>query len=99
MSGNANRSVRILRREILAALSQSAAARQALENVVEQGGSVSLVVHNGRKNGESATVPLVLASPAAGAEGQPVFRINGRDLTILRDLGIDPTRTLRRKKT
>ena len=31
--------------------------------------------------------------------GEPSFRINGGDLALLRSLGIDPTRTVRRRKS
>lgn len=42
--------------------------------------------------------------PAAGettpsGERDPSFRINGGDLALLRGLGIDPTRTVRRRKS
>ncbi|HEX2253640.1 MAG TPA: hypothetical protein VHQ65_10270 [Thermoanaerobaculia bacterium] len=45
------------------------------------------------------TVPRRALPPAPPeAQGEPVFRINGRDLAFLRSVGIDPTRTLRRRR-
>jgi len=42
-------------------------------------------------------LPAPREAPAAG-ERDPSFRINGEDLALLRSLGIDPTRTVRRRK-
>ena len=36
---------------------------------------------------------------ASAGERDPSFRINGEDLALLRSLGIDPTRTVRRRKS
>ena len=43
-------------------------------------------------------LPAPRDAPAAG-ECDPSFRINGEDLALLRSLGIDPTRTVRRRKS
>ncbi len=49
-----------------------------------------------------ADPPLARIVGAAGgsptATAEPAFQIDGRDLSFLRSIGIDPTRRLRRKK-
>ena len=47
--------------------------------------------------------PLSLAAPRfrsmRSGSTEPVFQIDGRDLSFLRSIGIDPTRRLRRRRT
>ena len=42
--------------------------------------------------GERASLPVT-------GGGEPVFRINGGDLSFLRSIGIDPTRRVRRRRS
>ncbi len=45
--------------------------------------------------------PARIVTPAVGAptsSPEPAFQIDGRDLSFLRSIGIDPTRRLRRKR-
>ncbi len=43
--------------------------------------------------------PLTFATTAPRhSSGEPAFQIDGRDLSFLRSIGIDPTRRLRRRR-
>jgi hypothetical protein len=58
--------------------------------------SVYLVLDDGN-DGEPEAIPFML-SGTQESEAQPAFRIDQADLTILREMGIDPTRSLRRRR-
>ena len=88
--------LRDLRSALLRSVSGSEEGRRVLAKVRRAGLSVYLVVDGGDEE-EPETIPLLL-SGMPESESRPTFRIDTRDLTILRDLGIDPTRTLRRRR-
>jgi len=84
-----------LRAAIVRALSNSTEVRTLFDQVREEGYSLYFVV-NRKPLDES---PEGNASEWDGAEATPVFRIDGKDLSILRSLGIDPTRSTRKKRS
>ena len=88
--------LRDLRSAVLSKLSDEEGSRHLLKKIRKSGLSVYLVVDDGGEEDPEA-IPLVLSKSQA-TEERPLFRIDHRDLRILRDLGIDPTRTLRRRR-
>jgi hypothetical protein len=71
---------------------------RALELIRKAGYSVYLVADRaGRDQEEPAALPVALATPRSD-KVDPVFKIDGRDLSFLRALGIDPTRKMRRRR-
>ena len=92
-----SRSTRLLwdlRIALLRALSASRDSRNVLDRVREEGWSVYLTIEQDTPGVESKALPLSPAIPGNKTE----FKINYRDLSLLRSLGIDPTRTLRRRR-
>ena len=87
--------LRDLERALLEALSESADVHRTLERMHGEGYTLQLYL-DCRREGEAA------ASSAPQAErrsaGEPLFRINSDDLTMLRSLGIDPTRKGRARR-
>ena len=83
-----------LRIALLRALSASRDSREALEQVRDQGWSVYLTIDRETPGKAPQALPL---SPAVRCS-KTEFKINYRDLSLLRSLGIDPTRTLRRRR-
>jgi hypothetical protein len=75
---------------------ESEEGRRAIAGLRRAGLSIYLVLDDG-EDGEPEAIPFMLAG-AQESEAQPVFRIDQADLTILRELGIDPTRSLRRRR-
>jgi hypothetical protein len=49
--------------------------------------------------GRPAGEPRLEAAPQAAPQAEPAFLIDGRDLAFLRSVGIDPTRSPRRKRS
>ena len=83
-----------LRAAIVRALSGSSEVRGLFDQIREEGYSLYFVVN--RKLGQDrAGVDLATGGET---ESTPVFKIDGRDLSILRGLGIDPTRSTRRRR-
>ncbi len=94
MNSRTSHLLKDLRAAIVRALSTSNEVRDLFEQIREEGYSLYFVVNrrvNGDEPGESAGLECEL-------EATPVFRIDGRDLSILRSLGIDPTRSTRRRR-
>ena len=88
--------LRDLRRALSDAISESTEVSRSLRKIREEGYSLYLLVDCKRdSNGEE---PLALA-PRVTAPADPAFQINGRDLSFLKSIGIDPTRRLRRRRT
>lgn len=85
-----------LRDSLSRVFSDSPEVNRVLHRIGAQGWSLYLVIDKS----DSQTEPnaFQISSQMPSAESDPTFRINGRDLTILRSLGIDPTRTLRRRR-
>ena len=83
-----------LRAAIVRALSGSAEVRDLFDQVREEGYSLYFVV-NRNLDEDSSEDSLI-----GGLDGEatPLFKIDGRDLSILRGLGIDPTRSTRSRR-
>ncbi len=84
-----------LRGALARALSSSSEANRAVRQIRRQGWSLYLVVDQQEDDGSGAALELTAEPPAAKA---PVFKIDGQDLSFLRSIGIDPTRSLRRRR-
>ena len=89
---NSRAKLKDLRAAIVRALSSSTEVRELFEQIREDGYSLYFVV-NRRLDGDQPE-----ESPTLDGEATPVFRIDSRDLSILRSLGIDPTRSTRRRR-
>ncbi len=85
-----------LRRSLSHVFSESPEVNRVLHRIRDQGWSLYLVIDKTESQGEPNAFELPSRLPAADPD--PAFRINGRDLSLLRSLGIDPTRTLRRRR-
>jgi hypothetical protein len=100
MDKNANAHIRRLMSDLRHSLSkvftESTEVNRVLHRIRDQGWSLYLVIDKSQSGIDPSAVEL----PAEGAptEADPKFRIDGRDLTFLRSVGIDPTRTLRRRR-
>lgn len=84
-----------LRGALSRALSQSSDASRAVREIRSEGWTLYLVVDQQQEDGGGAALELTGKRPASQP---PVFRIDGSDLTFLRSIGIDPTRSLRRRR-
>ncbi len=81
-----------LRHAIVRALSSSEEVRGLFDKVRSEGYSLFFVVN---RNGE----PEPTIGEGVSTTGtSPVFRIDAQDLEILKGLGIDPTRSTRRRQ-
>lgn len=87
-----NQMLRELRRALSEAISESTEVNRTLRKIREEGYSLYLLVDCKREANEE---PVTIAR---GSHGDPVFQIDGRDLSFLRSIGIDPTRRLRRRR-
>lgn len=89
--------LRDLRRALSEAISESTEVSRTLRKIREEGYSLYLLVDCKREANELEQLTF---SPAArtSSSGEPVFQIDGRDLSFLRSIGIDPTRRLRRRR-
>lgn len=96
MKTNDDALLRDLHSVVLAKLSESEDGRRLLRRLRKAGLSVYLVVDDGRA-AEPEALPILL-SGGEPANERADFRIDHEDLRILRDLGIDPTRKLRRRR-
>jgi hypothetical protein len=77
------------------ALSDSSEASRAVQEIRREGWSLYLVVDQQEDEGSGAALELTAKQAPADA---PLFKIDGEDLTFLRSIGIDPTRSLRRRR-
>jgi hypothetical protein len=87
--------LRDLRRALSAAIAESTEFNQTLRKIRDEGYSLYLLVDC--KRDPDAAEPVTF--DASRSDSEPVFQINGRDLSVLRSIGIDPTRRLRRRRT
>ena len=96
MDAEARQALQDLERVLLDAVFDSPDAALALQQLQARGYSLYLAVDHG---GETPREPKTLSLPAPppGPSSRPSFRIDGRDLTFLRSIGIDPTRRARRR--
>ena len=85
-----------LRGALSKALSESTDVSRSMSRIRDEGWSLYLVVD--RKSDDDTPEAFEL-SAAQPSRGKPVFRIDGRDLTFLKSIGIDPTRHLRRRRS
>jgi hypothetical protein len=85
----------VLRGALARTLSDSSEAGRALREIRHEGWSLYLVVDQQEDEGSGAA--LELTAPQAPAQA-PMFKIDGQDLTFLRSIGIDPTRSLRKRR-
>ena len=93
--------LRDLRRALSEAISDSAEVNRTLRKIREEGYALYLLVDCKRESLDEE--PLSLTAPrfrsSSSSSGEPAFQIDGRDLSFLRSIGIDPTRRLRRRRT
>lgn len=98
--------IRDLGRLLSEAILESADASEAVQRLREEGYSLYLLVgpEDGRKPAETKRngIPLQVPEGAPQQESpeaaRPDFVIHSQDLAFLRSLGIDPTRSLRRRR-
>jgi hypothetical protein len=95
--------LRDLRRALSEAISESTEVNRTLRKIREEGYSLYLLVDCKRESNDPDAMPLgaSIRPPArSGHNGsEPAFQIDGRDLSFLRSIGIDPTRRLRRRRS
>ena len=97
MDDKLNQLLLVLRGALARALSDSSEAGRAVREIKREGWSLYLVVDQQGDEG-SGGAALELTTTKAPAEA-PVFKIDGQDLTFLRSIGIDPTRSLRKRRS
>ncbi len=98
-----------LRRALSDAISESSEVSRNLRRIREEGYSLYLLVDCKRESHEGESLALSPATRTAAAStslsssapsrSDPSFQINGRDLSFLKSIGIDPTRRLRRRRS
>jgi hypothetical protein len=92
--------LRDLRRALSEAISESTEVNRTLRKIREEGYSLYLLVDCKRESVDPDALPLGNATrPPARNGNEPAFQIDGRDLSFLRSIGIDPTRRLRRRRS
>ncbi len=96
MDENLQRRLRDLGRAVFEAISESPDVNQALSQIRAHGYTLSMQL-NCKKESESEASEAD-SEPKALPAAEPVFRIDGQDLTFLRSIGIDPTRRMRRRR-
>ncbi len=96
MEEKLRRLVHDLRCAVSQALADSADVGRALRGIRRQGWSLYLVVD--RRGERPALESYEMGSGPAVAPEEVVFRIDGRDLSFLRSIGIDPTRRVKSRR-
>lgn len=92
--------LRDLRRALSEAISESTEVNRTLRKIREEGYSLYLLVDCKRDREDPDALPLGTSRQTVPRNGsEPVFQIDGRDLSFLRSIGIDPTRRQRRRRT
>jgi hypothetical protein len=96
--------LRDLRRALSEAISESPDVNRTLRKIREEGYSLYLLVDCKRDSNDADPLPIgslrqATRSLQGGQGGEPNFLIDGRDLSFLRSIGIDPTRRLRRRRS
>ena len=97
--------LRDLRRALSEAITDSSEVSRTLRRIREEGYTLYLLVdckrdrfeRFDRGDREQGDELLPVAAPRRSGS-EPVFQINGQDLSFLRSIGIDPTRQLRRRR-
>jgi hypothetical protein len=93
-----HRMLRDLRRALSDAISESPEVNRTLRKIREEGYSLYLLVDCKRDANDQEPLALTEAPRLHSRSGEPVFQIDIRDLSFLRSIGIDPTRSLRRRR-
>ena len=89
--------LRELRRALSEAISESSDVSRTLRKIREEGYSLYLLVDCKRELHDPDA--LALTAPRwPSTSSEPAFQIDGRDLSFLKSIGIDPTRRLRRRR-
>jgi hypothetical protein len=97
--------LRDLGKALSSAIAESSDVNQALRRIHEEG--YNLFIFLDRKDRDEPAEPGEADETEAGEtalartsrpRGEPVFLINGGDLSFLRSIGIDPTRRVRRRR-
>lgn len=96
MDKKLQRKLRELGRAVFEAISESPDVSEALDLIRAEGYSLSMQL-NCKKDGDGAR-PAEEEPVRALPARDPIFRIDGQDLTFLRSIGIDPTRRMRRRR-
>jgi len=92
--------LRELRRALSDAISESSEVNITLRKIREEGYSLYLLV-DCKRDANEPDEPVTFATASRMprlSSGEPAFQIDGRDLSFLRSIGIDPTRRLRRRR-
>ncbi len=84
-----------LRGAITEALAVSTDVTRSMDQIRDEGWSVYLVIDRKR---EDETPEGIELTGEAVEEIEPTFKINSSDLSMLKSLGIDPTRRVRRRR-
>lgn len=87
-----------LGRALSGAIAESSDVNLALRRIHEEGYSLFIFLERRDRDEEAEAGDHTEAARPALPRGQPVFRINGGDLSFLRSIGIDPTRRVRGRK-
>lgn len=87
-----------LRRALYQAISDSTDVHRTWRQLRDEGYSLYLVVDCKREEETEEEAPADRMRLVDEAE-EPVFQINGSDLSFLRSIGIDPTRRPRRRRS
>ena len=95
LNSNLQALLRDLRSALSEALSESASFSSSVQRIKAEGWSLHLVVDRKSERPSRASVEI---SPQEVLHQDPSFRIDGRDLSFLQSIGIDPTRRLRNRK-
>lgn len=90
--------LRDLRRALSEAILESSEVSRTLRKIREEGYSLYLLVDCKREANEPEALPAPAAKSPKSPAGEPLFQIDGRDLSFLKSIGIDPTRRLRRRR-
>ncbi len=96
MDDKLRRLVHDLRCAVSQALADSVEVGRALRGIRREGWSLYLVVD--RQQDRRAGDAYELGGEPVVAGEEAAFRIDGRDLTFLRSIGIDPTRRIRGRR-
>lgn len=76
------------------ALSESSEVDRTIQRAREEGWSLYLIVDRKTRG----SLPETYEVTAASEGGEALFRVDSEDVSFLRSIGIDPTRTLRRRR-
>ncbi|MEO8195910.1 MAG: hypothetical protein ABI689_04225 [Thermoanaerobaculia bacterium] len=89
--------MRELERALLEAISESAEVHRTLHRMHLEGYTLQLFL-DCQPASEPDSTAVATPARAANRALEPAFRINSDDLTLLRGLGIDPTRKSRARR-